>query len=252
MIRYEFPLNERVRTLMRLEDIFRRAHHFLACENAIEHHAALLSLFEIIDVAARADLKSDLLQELEKQRQIFSSWRGNPSIEQDTLETVIDQVETASGELLALQGKVGQHMRASEWLMGIKQRTGIPGGVCEFDLPGYHYWLNLPSANRHAELESWLNPMLPIENALGILLRLMRDSGKTVTHTAVQGMFQLMLTTTKSAQLLRVGLAEQWQCVPEVSANKYALNVRFLEPTRGERPRSVEANVEFELAFCNL
>lgn len=252
MIRYEFPLNERVRTLMRLEDIFRRAHHFIACEHALDHHVALLSLFEIIDVAARADLKSDLLQELERQRQMFIGWRSNPSIAQDTLEEVIAQVETAAAALLAVQGKLGQHMRASEWLMSVKQRTGIPGGVCEFDLPSYHYWLNLPAEARRTDLQSWLDPMLPVEGGLAILLRLMRDSGKTVTHTAHNGVFQLMMTATRAAQLLRVGVAEDRPCVPEVSANKYALNVRFLEPTRGERPRVIEANVEFELAFCNL
>ncbi|MBI3147151.1 MAG: cell division protein ZapD [Betaproteobacteria bacterium] len=252
MIRYEFPLNERVRTLMRLEDIYRRAHYFVSREDAVEHHAALLSLFEIIDVAARADLKSDILQELERQRQIFIGWRSNPSIVQDTLEEIIVQIEAASAALLAVQGKLGQHMRASEWLMSVKQRTGIPGGVCEFDLPGYHYWLNLPGAARRADLESWLEPMLPVESGFAILLRLMRDSGKTVGHTAHNGVFQLMLTASKTAQLLRVGVADTLLCVPEVSANKYALNVRFLEPNRTERPRVVETNVEFELSFCNL
>ena len=69
VIRYEHPLNERIRTLMRLEDLFARARFFAAQEAAPDHHAALLSLFEITDVAARADLKTDLLQELERQKQ---------------------------------------------------------------------------------------------------------------------------------------------------------------------------------------
>lgn len=252
VIRYEFPLNERVRTLMRLEDIFRRAHFFIDQSEALEHHAALLSLFEIIDIAARADLKTDILQELERQRQIFSGWRNNPSIAQDALEEVIGQIEIASGALLAIQGKLGQHIRASEWLMGVKQRTAIPGGVCEFDLPGYHYWLSLPPEARRADLEVWLNPLLPVESGLAILLRLMRDSGKTTRHTAASGVFQLMQTSAKVAQLLRLSLAADLACVPEVSANKYALNIRFLEPAKSDRARVVETDIEFELSFCNL
>ena len=35
--------------------------------------------------------------------------------------------------------KTGQHLRENEWLMSIKNRTGIPGGACQFDLPSYHY-----------------------------------------------------------------------------------------------------------------
>ena len=34
-------------------------------EAAVDHHFALSTLFEIMDVAARADLKSDLLKELD-------------------------------------------------------------------------------------------------------------------------------------------------------------------------------------------
>ena len=60
MITYEYPLNERIRTLMRLEDLYQRAQYFAAQSNAQDHHAALLALFEITDVAARADLKADL------------------------------------------------------------------------------------------------------------------------------------------------------------------------------------------------
>ena len=62
MITYEYPLVERIRTLLRLEDLFDRAQFFAARTEAAEHHAALLTLFEIRDVTGRADLKSDLLQ----------------------------------------------------------------------------------------------------------------------------------------------------------------------------------------------
>jgi cell division protein ZapD len=39
-----------------------------------------------------------------------------------------------------MAGKIGQHLRDNDWLMSIKSRASIPGGVCEFDLPSYHYW----------------------------------------------------------------------------------------------------------------
>ena len=45
MITYEYPFNERIRTLLRLEDLFERAHFFLARQDALDHHAALLTLF---------------------------------------------------------------------------------------------------------------------------------------------------------------------------------------------------------------
>ena len=67
MISYEYPLSERIRTLLRLEDLYERLDYFLGKGEALEHHVSLLLIFEIYEVASRADLKSDLLQELERQ-----------------------------------------------------------------------------------------------------------------------------------------------------------------------------------------
>jgi cell division protein ZapD len=45
---------------------------------------------------------------------------------------------------------------------------------------------------------------------------------------------------------------ETHDCVPEVSANKYALNIRFTQPGGVQRPRVSPSDVPFELIFCNL
>lgn len=252
MIRYEHPLNERIRTLMRLEDLYRRSLFFSGETTPADHHAALLALFEIVDVASRADLKTDILQELERQRQLLAPLRHNPAIEATALNAVLSEIDAAAGKLLAQTGKVGQQIRDNEWLMAIKQRTGIPGGACEFDLPAYHHWLNLEPAARQRDLQSWLAPLLPIHSGLSIILRLLRDNGKTSRHTAYHGLFQLMLTTAKVAQLLRLSLAMDLPCVPEISANKYALNIRFVGVAGMDRGSVYEGDVEFDLMFCNL
>ena len=252
VIRYEHPLNERIRTLMRLEDLYGRALFFTGESAPADHHAALLALFEIVDVAARADLKTDILQELERQRQLLAPLRHNPAIEAQALDAVLAEIDAVTGDLLAQAGKVGAQLRENEWLMAIKQRTGIPGGVCEFDLPAYHHWLNLDPPARQRDLQAWLAPLLPIHSGLSIILRLLRDNGKVSRHTAYHGVFQLMLTTAKVAQLLRLSLARDLPCVPEISANKYALNIRFVGVEGMDRGEVYEGDVEFDLMFCNL
>src|SRR5215470_5876178 len=89
VICYEHPLNERIRTLMRLEDLYGRALFFTAEAEPPDHHAALLALFEIVDVAARADLKTDILQELERQRQLLMPLKHNPAIDSEALNAVL-------------------------------------------------------------------------------------------------------------------------------------------------------------------
>jgi len=252
VIRYEHPLNERVRTLMRLEDLYARLEFFAAQAAAPDHHAALIALFEITDVAARADLKTDILQELERQKQLLSALRSNPAIDTGVLDPLLADIDRVSGELLAQTGKVGQHLRDNEWLMTIKQRTAIPGGVCEFDLPAYHYWLNADAAARQNDLRAWIAPLLPIHDGLTIILRILRDNGRSTRQVAYRGVFQLMLTTSKVAQLLRLNMARDLPCVPEISANKYALNIRFIGVSGMDRGTVFDEDIEFDLMFCNL
>ncbi len=184
MITYEYPLNERIRTLLRLEDLFERANHFVAEEDSRAHHAALITLFEILEVAGRAELKSDLLQELERQKQILLGFRNNPQIAEGVLQQVISDIERSSAALFAMTGKIGQYLRENDWLMSIKQRSGIPGGVCEFDLPSYHFWLHREGARRGADLGTWISPLLPIRDASSIVLKLLREGGNYCAKAA--------------------------------------------------------------------
>jgi cell division protein ZapD len=161
-------------------------------------------------------------------------------------------MDAVNSRLFATTGKVGQHLRDNEWLMAIKQRSAIPGGVSEFDLPAYHYWLHQAAADRQRDLANWLEPFEPLHAGLGIILRLLRENARVSRHVAYRGVFQLMLTTTKVAQLLRLTVARDLPCVPEISANKYALNIRFIGVSGMDRGTVFDRDVEFELTFCNL
>jgi cell division protein ZapD len=49
--------------MLRLEHLFDRLGQLVARDAPVDHHFALATIFEIMDVASRADLKSDLLKE---------------------------------------------------------------------------------------------------------------------------------------------------------------------------------------------
>jgi cell division protein ZapD len=250
VISYEFPLNERIRTLLRLEDLYGRAQYFASKSDPEEHHVALTSLFEILDVGGRADLKSEVMQELERQKQHLESLRNNPAISPEALASVLADIEKTISDMFLSSGKTGQELRENEWLMSIKQRSAIPGGVCEFDLPSYHFWLNQNAEARRRDLDEWIAPFLPIRNGVRIVLRLLRENGKTASHVAHQGVYQQTMAG-RLAQLLRIQLDARYDCVPEISANKYALNIRFTTAIGTQRRTSVD-DVDFQLTFCNL
>jgi cell division protein ZapD len=252
VITYEYPFNERIRTLLRLEDLFEKTAYFTESDGQLEHHTALVTLFEIVETAGRADLKMDLIQELERQRQTLLAFRNNPEISEEALSGALYEIESSSAALLSMAGKIGQYLRENDWLMSIKSRAAIPGGVCEFDLPSYHWWLHRSPGIRREGIFEWTRPLLPLRDATTIVLRLLRSSGRLKQHTAVNGQFQLNLGGT-AAQMVRVDIGIEEPAVPEVSANKYFLNIRFTRPPAGElKAKITERDVPFALTFCNL
>lgn len=253
MITYEYPFNERTRTLLRLEDLFDKANYFIKQKDSRDHHVALLTLFEILEVAGRADLKMDLIQELERQRQALLCFRNNPEISEEALSAALCELEQASAALLGMTGKIGQHLRENDWLMGIKSRASIPGGVCEFDLPSYHFWQHQEYAARRNALQAWLKPFMPLCNGLTIVLRLLRKSGTVEHQMANGGTFQMTLGGGAS-QMVRISLKLHEPFIPEISANKYALNIRFVRPDSERRARHFDGGVDipFDMVFCSL
>lgn len=245
MIVYEYPFNERIRTLLRLEDLYDKFKFFVQQEHAMQHHVALATIFDMLEVAGRADLKSDLLQELERQRQSLLGYRSNPNVEPETLDAILGELDSVSGALVAAQGKTGQNIRDNEWLMSIRGRTIIPGGACEFDLPSYYAWQQRVEQRRQRG-----EPGLDIGQAL-FRAALLRDSGGPVKLIANAGSFQQMLQG-KVYQMLRLSLDEASGAIPEISANKYMLWVRFTTQGGDLKPKPLEEDVPFELTLCNF
>lgn len=251
MICYELPLNERIRMLLKLESLFNKIDFFSTQAHAFEHHAALVALFEILDVTSRADLKSDLLQELDKQRTMLRSLKNNPDVSEAALADLLQSIQTAFRGLLDIPGRIGGYLRDDEWLMSVKQRMSIPGGASEFDLPAYHYWLSATVEIRRADFDKWMTPLVSVRNGIQIILNMLRNNGRAFAYTAVQGVFQ-QTDLEYQAHLLRLQISDEILCIPEISANKYALNIRFV-PWKSEREQEVcRQDIPFELAFCSL
>jgi cell division protein ZapD len=251
LIVYEYPFNERIRTLLRLEDLYEKFSHFVQQTHPLQHHAALSVMFDMLEVAGRADLKSDLVQELERQRQTLLGFKSNPNVEAQRLDAILEEMDRASAGLMASQGKTGQHIRDNEWLMSIRGRTIIPGGACEFDLPSYYAWQHRPAQERLADIYNWFAPLEPLFNAIGIVLRLLRESGHPANILAEAGSYQQMLQG-KLYQMLRLAIDENLGVIPEISANKYMLWVRFTAQDGDMKPKPFEGDVPFRLTLCNF
>jgi cell division protein ZapD len=250
LILYEYPFQESIRTMLRLEQLFDRIGQLLPRDAAVDHHFAMVTLFEIMDVAARADLKSDLLKELERHKQQLLAYRGNAQVEQQTLDSLVDRVERAHEALNQLPGKAGQALTSNEWLMSIRSRISIPGGTCEFDLPAYYAWQHREPAARRADLTQWVATMMPLAQALHVLLQLLRDSGVRQKVVAVGGQFQQGLAPGKTYQLLRVRIDPGLGLVPEISGHRLMVSIRLMRAETDGRLRAAAEDATLDLTLC--
>lgn len=251
MILYEYPLHERIRTYLRLEHLSLRLRQLATRMDALDHHFALVSLFEIMDVAARPDLKSDLLKDIDRQKHMLEAYRGNPAIAEEALEKVISELERSFEALSTQTGKAGQSLTENDWLMSIRSRISIPGGTCEFDLPAYYAWQHKTGVQRQAELGKWISNLTPLTDAVHLLLKLLRDSGSPQKVIANGGQFQQNLPQGRTFLLLRLALDLNLELTPEISGNRLMVSIRLMRQGEDHRPHAVSEDVPFELALCS-
>ena len=250
MILYEYPFNESIRTMLRLEHLFDRLGQLIGREAPVDHHFALATIFEIMDVASRADLKSDLLKDLERQKAQLNGYRGNPSISEAALDEVLGRVDHAFNGLNQLPGKAGAALTGNEWLMSIRSRISIPGGTCEFDLPGYYAWQKHEPARRRTDLMQWASTLMPMAEALSVLLGLLRDAGVPHKVVAPGGQFQQSLPQGRVYQLLRLRLPDGHDFVPEISGHRLMVSIRLMRQDAEGRLQPAAEDASFELTRC--
>ena len=251
MILYEYPFNERIRTYLRLEHLFLRLTTLVARDEALDHHYALTTIFEIMDVGARADLKSDVLKDLDKQKHVLDGYRGNPAIAQSVLIEVIDRLDKCHQAINSLSGKAGHSLTENDWLMSIRSRIGIPGGTCEFDLPAYFSWQHQSADQRRIDLTRWIGTLTPLAESIHILLKLLRDSGTPQKMIANAGQYQQNLPQGRTFQLLRLALNPALGLIPEISGNRLMVSIRLMRQGEDDRLHACAEDAGFELALCS-
>ena len=250
MIVYEYPFNERVRALLRLEYLFDRMIFFSQQSDPRMHQVALSALFDLLDATERTDMKASVLQDLERQRSVLVSLQSHPDVDGERVASTVAEIERVAANLAA-PGKTGQLLRENEWLTSLRGRLVVPGGGTQVDMPSSHAWQNRPDQDRTADLKRWMSSLMPMQAGIAIVLGLLRESGQAQDAVAPSGGFQQMLAG-KTYQLLRVWVDPSSGVFPEMSANKYMVWIRFSSQDGELKPQQVIREVPFRLALCSL
>lgn len=248
---YEQPLNERTRTFMRLEYLFRQASHHLECSSEWDSRATLNCILEIVDIFGNTNLKSEVIKELERHSANLKRLGENPAVDPDQLGLLLDKIYKHIDSMHGINGQIASELKSSEFLTSIRQRNAIPGGTCDFDLPAFHYWLQQPSKIRNQDLLRWLDNFDAIGQSIQLILSMARDSTPLKRAMATHGLYQRTLDPNLPCQLIRIALPAGLPYFAELSGGRHRFTARFLQfSTAEERARQTDQDIEFELACC--
>ncbi|MEL7448283.1 MAG: cell division protein ZapD [Pseudomonadota bacterium] len=251
LVVYEQPLNEKMRTLLRLEFLFRQTEHHAAGDSSWESRAAIGSLLDILSILTRGDVRKDVLKELERHAGALGQFRSRQGVDTKRLGVLMEDILEQRDALNAVGGQLTASLKNSEFLNAVKHRSAIPGGTCEFDLPDYNHWLNRSYQRRMEDFSGWFESLKPLREGVNKLLWLTREGAKARREVATGGMFQHALERGVACQLLRVALPATTDLFPEISGSPHRFTVRFHTWHNVQsRPSQTTDDVEFFLTCC--
>ncbi len=249
---YEFPLNERIRTLLRLEFLFKQARYSLRGYSLWDSRNTVECILDILDIMSRIDLRMELVKELDRQSAALVSISSRPGVDPSILDETLNQLSQYLKSLKSNSLNSCEALRNNELLNVIRKRDSIPGGNCDFDIPSYHFWLQQSAESRTETLESWLSDLDDYRLAINVILNLLRESAVNSPVTADKGFYQQALDTSMSFQLIRAFLPVDAPYFAEFSGGKHRFSVRFMIPNNCDRPSPYSDEINFQLACCAL
>lgn len=250
---YEQPLNERIRTFLRLEKLFNQFTFHVKHGSVWDNPIAIDAITDILSFTTRSDIKLEVLKELERQHSRLERLTKRPQIDQGQLTSLLDKQTTLISRLQSNTGQLGQETQSSELLNAVRQKSSVPGPICDFDLPAFHYWLTRPESARREQLQQWFSPFQVLEEAITMIMDVLRNSTDETEETAVKGFFQKVIDTNQAVQLLHISIPATHNCYPEISAGKHRFSVRFMiNPNPYTRPEQFTEDVMFRLKICSV
>ncbi|CAM5193566.1 cell division protein ZapD [Alishewanella longhuensis] len=222
---YEHPLSEKIRTYLRIEHLFTQ----LTALHTETHHAQQLSffstLFALIDVLDRNDVRPDLIKDVERCESQLVAWSNHPSVSDRKLQLMLQQALRLQSELLR-SGKLINQLKDDKFLAPLRQRFALPGGCCYFDMPQLQYWLSLPAVAQQQQKSDWLSQLQLAEQAIQFVLSFIRERGQFLDVHAENGFYQ---QSAEQYELLRIKYTHSCCSFPTVSGNRYRYAIRFMQ-----------------------
>lgn len=243
---YEFPLSEKVRNYLRLEQLFAQLHEAKSAQSDYQYLHFLEILFTLLDLIDRLDLRTDFLRDIDSHEKKLVLWSQHPDIDDKALEEAIQNLHVLSSQIKQNK-KLGASLREERFLTSIRQRFSIPGGVNSFDLPALFCWLKQDNEPKLADMKNWIDQLKLVDNALAMMLAYLREKSRFQTLECKTGFYQG--SVEEKLELVRIKIDNSDGIYPVVSGSRNRYGVKFMRLHANESgSTAVTTRVTFQLA----
>ncbi len=243
---YEHPLNEKLRTYLRLEAGLSQLRQQADLSDDARQQGFFSSLFAVLETIDRNDIRPDLLKDIERCEHAMVEWSEHPAISDEALKGQLQLGVRMQSELFR-GNRLGGNLKDDKFLAPLRQRFLIPGGSCFFDLPQLQFWYALPLTQRLQQVQEWLQELQLAEQAVRYVLSFIRARGQFVQEQAIAGFYQ---SGTEQFELLRLQYDINDGCYPTISGNRYRYAIRFMQLCDAQGRTSTDKTINFALARC--
>jgi len=249
---YEFPLNEKMRTLLRLEQQFKRFRDSLIHSQAYDAHTAVTTLVEIYKLLEYSAADKILLEEQLKYYQNLERLAETPSVDTVALHNVLFKLKESTEALQNFNFSKITFMQ-QELFKSYSNRMPLPGGTMCFDTPLLHYWLQQSTSQHQEYCGSWVAELQPVENGILLLLHLIRQCHFPTKEIAKYGQFSRNLKHSGDIQLIKIEYNNDLAVYPKISGDKHLANIQFFDAVLEQKiHKTTHQDIPFELTLCSL
>jgi cell division protein ZapD len=245
---YEFPLCEKVRNYLRLEQLFKQLDHTSTFDSELESLHFFDVFFTLLDLLERLDVRTDFIRDIDVHEKNLVHWSSHPNIDTAALEATLKKLHRLLSELKRTS-KLGSSLKDDRFLSSIRQRFSIPGGAMSFDLPHLFCWLKQSKELRSKDIAMWIDQLSLVRENITLVMQFLRERGRYEGVVGKNGFYQGVVTD--KIDLIRVRCVNSEGYYPVLSGNKYRYGIRFMQLVADEDSAGgVPDSIKFEIACC--
>ena len=242
---YEEPVDERIRKFLKLENYFLKLKYHKELDTPYDSYAALYNFIMIYNVLSRVEVKSELIREIDFQRQRYSEYVKIDNSDKIKLNSIMEKQDVILNNLYNLKSNYLNELNNDEFFQFcFKHYNNLN---TEID-----YWLTRDHAIRLNQINLWSELIKPIESSVYFCLDILRRSSETNEICADNGFHLLKLPSDKKVRLLRITMQSDNYYFPQISLGPQRATISFIVLNEDNKYMRIKENIIFVLDLCYI